>query len=147
MAEITKTVMKRVHQLLVVILVCVLLGCPVRILQHARDERIRVARRLDVQALAPVCVGFTNITSSEDMFAVASRQNVRLRSPIPKDPSKPCYRLVNPWSSQNGLILNKILIEEINTTDTNQAVIAVMDGSVMFVSRKRLDNVIDLNKR
>lgn len=115
-------------------------------LDGVRDQHLLQARMLDVNDLVRVCFSAENVNSTEDLLAAAFRQGVTLRSPIVADPSKPCYRLVTPLGSTNQGGLNNILIEEVNTTDRNRVVVAVMDGSILIVSRERLNRLQEVQK-
>lgn len=74
--------------------------------------------------------GMTNRVSLEDLTNYLWNTKTPLRSPIPRDPTKPCYRLNaespdrQPW----------ILIEEVNVMDTQTRFVAYIDGSVAMVN-------------
>ncbi len=96
----------------------------------SKRSRILAERSQDLQTLRGLCNTFTNINSTPALLATVQTWGVTLHSPIPKDPSKPCYVLVHSFD------LNKpgmILISETNITDTNMVLIVTMDGSVQWL--------------
>ncbi len=88
--------MSPVHKV-VWLVVIIIFGCVLLVAHTKRAANFR-ERESDVKRLVQVCFSVSNLTTTEDLFAAAARQHVSLRSPIPKDPSKPCYRLVTAWT-------------------------------------------------
>ena len=112
---------------------CALVGGLLFYLYLTRSERSLDARIEDMHVLTSMCLDATNtISSTEELLTATRGKGITLRSPIPRDPSQPCYRLVNPYVvGANFVAPNDILIEEINITD-NQVLVSTMDGSVFL---------------
>lgn len=103
------------------------------------NERVIDERRNDLEAVARVCTLATNVLTNEHLLELVQASGVRLKSPIPKDPAKPCFRLVTPWNSRDAVTNpGVILIIEVNIRDDRHAFAALMDGSVQFLNRNRL---------
>lgn len=89
-------------------------------------------------ALTRLCHESPTIHNTADLIAAAKRQNIQLKSPIPRDPSQPCYRLVNVYDpNSETMTANEILIEETNVTDERRVFVSSMDGSIMLLPVKR----------
>lgn len=96
------------------------------------------ARREDVAALTSLCHESTNIHNTAELIAEAKRQNIQLKSPIPRDPSQPCYRLVNAYDpNSESMTGNEILVEETNVADKRRVYVSTMDGSILARPAKR----------
>jgi len=67
----------------------------------------------------------TNIENIDELMSILARDGIKLHSPIPKDPSKPCYRLVKSTET-----VPAILIEETNINDTRYIIASGMDGAI-----------------
>lgn len=106
---------------------------------HAVRKRTTLdARRNDVAALTCLCLASTNIHNTAELIAEAKRQKIHLNSPIPRDPSQPCYRLANAYDpNADNMTVNEILIEETNVTDEHRIYVSYMDGSILARPAKR----------
>lgn len=110
------------------------------VLGSCQSQRgVMLKRRHDVEALTALCLQHTNIFTTDEMMHLAQQSKVRLFSPIPIDPAKPCYQLVTPPGSQGNVLRPEtILVEEVNVTDAMQAFVSFADGSTQLISRNRL---------
>lgn len=124
--------MRRRDFIIITVFVGLLIGVVgVAVMKGIQANRINLARVKDLQALRSVCNTVSNIDSTEALLTKARQWGVVLQSPIAKDPSKPCYVLVNPMpSSTNAIEPAMILISETNTTDSNTTLVLTMDGTV-----------------
>ena len=103
-----------------------------------RDGMTLDARREDVASLTRLCHASTNIHNTAELIAEALRQNIQLKSPIPRDPSQPCYRLANAYDpNSDAMTANEVLIEETNVTDARRFFVSTMDGSIFVRPVKR----------
>ncbi|MBP9902221.1 MAG: hypothetical protein KBH45_12225 [Verrucomicrobia bacterium] len=120
------------------IVLCALAGGGFFVSHSVREGTTRDARREDVATLTRLCFESTNIHNTAELIAEAKRQNIHLNSPIPRDPSQPCYRLVNAYDpNSDTLTVNEILIEETNVTDERRVYVSSMDGSILARPAKR----------
>jgi hypothetical protein len=102
------------------------------------DRRRLEGRMSDVRKLAEAYVEAESASNIDDLLLILKRRGIRLATPIPADPSKPCYRLVIPKDASgtnNSAYPNRIIIEETNTKDTHRVVAATADGSVVVKAR------------
>jgi hypothetical protein len=93
-----------------------------RVILH---ERIQ-----DVRALLDAYDNVTNATDIRTLITYLSSKGITLHSPIPKDPTKPCYRLIKNKADSSPLDPRMAIIEETNTVDKRRIVKLFGDGSI-----------------
>lgn len=120
-----------------ILVTAVIAGCLLVVIGWWNTRSKLSERMKDVQKLAGVYIQAEQVTNIQDLIRSLENSGLHLSSPIPKNPSLACYRLVVPKTSGSPNQVfhpNEIVIEETNTTDNRRIVVAVGDGSV-FVTR------------
>lgn len=119
-------------------LLCIVIAWLAFVLTGAGKRRVIDQRMADVQTLTRIyreelekmdgATGSPKISDTEDLLRIVETKGIKLHSPIPEDPSKPCYRVVYT----TGNTKSRILIEETNVADHRNIVRSTIDGSVFM---------------
>jgi hypothetical protein len=118
------------------VLTAIALVCVSASLCGCRENRVRQQRMEDVQALLQLHGRheYTN-TSISELMRLAAAKGIKIRNPIPRDPSKPCYEIV--VSNDTNMVLSAVVIQETGNVADGKFIVKGYAGGYVTIDRKK----------